>query len=215
MAHVSAVCVMHSLLPEPANPDGLTAIDKRAVAGPVDVGFTGLEGDVSMDTAHHGGPEYAVYLYAQEDVEQWADELGRAIPPGLFGENLRTCGLDVSGLVIGARYRLGDCGPRVEVTSPRNPCATFARRMAEPHWVKRFTERRAPGAYVRLLVAGQVQSGDAITEISVPEHGITVADMMRPARPGAAAALLAAADAGQVLLGERMHADATKQLSRG
>lgn len=215
MAHVSAVCVVHTLLPEPANPDGLTAIDKRAVIGPVAVRSLGLAGDSQKDTAHHGGQEFAVYLYAEEDVEWWSAELGREIPPGLFGENLRTSGLEVSGLVIGARYRIGDSGLEVEVTSPRNPCATFARRMDEPHWVKRFTEHRAPGAYVRVLTPGTVRAGDGIVELAVPEHGITVADLMWPARSSAPAALLAASDAGQVVLGARMHAAAEKQYRGG
>jgi MOSC domain-containing protein YiiM len=215
VAHVSAVCVLHTLLPEPGNPDGTTAIDKRAVAGPVDVGARGLSGDAQQDRAHHGGEEYAVYLYADEDARRWAEELDRPIPPGLFGENVRTSGLDVSGLVVGARYRIGASGLEVEVTSPRNPCATFARRMDEPRWVRRFTERRAPGAYVRVLREGAVAAGDPIVALSVPAHGITVADLMKPARPGSAAALLAAERAGAITLGERMRADATKQLPRG
>ncbi len=86
MAHVSAVCVVYAFLPEPTNPDGLTAIDKRAVHGPIEVGPGGLVGDSQKDLAHHGGTEYAVYLYADEDVARWADELDREIRPGLFGE---------------------------------------------------------------------------------------------------------------------------------
>ena len=215
MAHVSAVCIVHELLPEPGNPDGSTAIDKRPVPGRVPVGPLGVAGDQQKDLAHHGGIEYAVYLYADEDAQRWAVELRREITPGLFGENLRTSGLDVSGLVIGARYRIGDSGLEVEVTSPRNPCMTFARRMGEPHWVKRFALGRAPGAYVRVLEPGTVAAGDRILEVHVPTHGITVADVMKPARPGSAAALLAAASAGDVVLGERMRADATSQLLRG
>jgi MOSC domain-containing protein YiiM len=179
------------------------------------VGPLGLAGDEQKDRVHHGGVEYAVYLYADEDARRWAEELDREITPGLFGENLRTSGLEVSGLVIGAQYQIGSSGLLVEVTSPRNPCATFARRMAEPHWVKRFTQDRAPGAYVRVLTPGTVESGDHIQEVSVPAHGITVADVMKPAKPGSARALLAAAEAGQVDLGDRMRADAMQQSSRG
>ena len=215
MPHISAVCIVHRLRPEPNNPDGTTAIDKRPVQGPVQVGLRGLAGDLQKDLEYHGGEEYAVYLYADEDAQRWAAELGRDIPAGLFGENLRTSGLDVSGLVIGARYRIGVSGLEVEVTSPRNPCATFARRMDEPRWVKRFTQGRAPGAYVRVLTPGIVQSGDAIEEVDVPAHGITVADVMKPARPGSAGALLAADAAGEVDLGPRMRSDATKEASRG
>jgi MOSC domain-containing protein YiiM len=212
---ISAVCVLHGLLPEPGNPGGVTAIDKRPAAGPVEVGVLGLAGDRQMDTTHHGGEEYAVYLYAQEDADWWAAELGRDIPPGLFGENLRTDGLDISGAVVGQRMRIGSGGLLVEVTAPRNPCGTFARRMGEAHWVKRFTQRRAPGAYARVVTPGPVEAGDEVEVLSVPAHGITVADLMAPARAGAAAALLAASEAGGVGLGPRMRSDALRELGRG
>lgn len=215
MAHVTAVCVLHTLLPEPGNPDGLTAIDKRAVAEPVPVGPLGLAGDQQRDTAHHGGEEYASYLYADEDAARWAVALSRTIPPGLFGENIRTSGLDVSGLVIGTTLRLGASGPIVQVTSPRNPCATFARRIGEPHWVRRFAEARAPGAYARVLTSGALSAGDPIEVLAVPGHGIAVSDLMSPARPGTAQALLAAAAAGEVELGPRMRADAERERARG
>ena len=215
MAHVTAVCVLHALLPEPGNPDGLTAIDKRAVGGPVHVSALGITGDQQRDRKHHGGQEYAVYLYADEDAGRWAAELGRDVPPGLFGENVRTAGLDVSGLVIGSRLRIGSAGVQLEVTSPRNPCGTFARRMGEPHWVRRFAEARAPGAYARVLREGPIRAGDAVEVVSVPDHGVTVADLMAPARPGRAAALLAAAAAGEVDLGPRMRSDAERESARG
>lgn len=212
---MTAVCVLHTLLPEPGNPDGLTAIDKRAVADPVAVGPLGFSGDEQRDTAHHGGEEYAVYLYADEDAERWSAALRRPIPPGLFGENVRTAGLDVSALVIGTTLRLGAAGPVVQVTAPRNPCATFARRMGEPHWVRRFAEARAPGAYVRVLIPGALTAGGPIEVLAVPGHGITVSDLMSPARPGTAQALLAAAASGEVELGPRMRADAERERARG
>lgn len=215
MSRITAVCVVARLLPEPSTTTGLTSIDKRPLGDPVAVGPLGLFGDSQQDSAHHGGEEYAVYLYADEDAAAWAAELGRDVPPGLFGENLRTTGLAVSDLVIGTSLIVGGSGLRLEVTAPRNPCGTFARRMAEPHWVRRFAARRAPGAYARVLAAGPVAVGDAIEVDSVPAHGVTVADVMAPARPGSAAALLAAADVGLVHLGPRMRADATRELVRG
>ena len=214
MAHVTAVCVLHTLLPEPGNPDGLTAIDKRAVVGPVHVSDLGLTGDQQRDRKHHGGQEYAVYLYADEDAERWAEQLGRDVPPGLFGENVRTAGLVVSGLVIGSRLRVGSM-LELEVTSPRNPCGTFARRMGEPHWVRRFAAARAPGAYARVLREGAIRAGDAVEVVATPDHGVTVADLMAPARPGRAAALLAAAAAGEIDLGPRMRSDAERESARG
>ncbi len=215
MAEVTAVCVLHRLHPEPSLPGGLTAIDKRAVLGRVAVGPGGLAGDRSMDTSHHGGEEFAVYLYADEDAAWWAAELDREIAPGQFGENVRTSGLDVSGLVVGQRLLIGNEGVEVEVTAPRNPCATFARRMGEPQWVRRFAEQRAPGAYVRVLTSGTLGQGDAVESVAVPAHGVTVADIATPALPGSAAALLAAHEAGDVTLMARMHAGAVREAARG
>ncbi len=214
MAQITAVCVLHQLLAEPSNPDGTTAIDKRPVSGPVDVGSLGLAGDDQSDKRHHGGQDQAVYLYADEDADWWAAELGRDIAPGLFGENLRTTGIDLSTTLIGQRWRIGESGLIVEVTSPRDPCATFARRMGEPQWVRRFTQRRAPGAYVRVVEPGIVAAGDQVVAVNAPDHDVTVADVMVPAAEGAAARLLAAERSGRLHLTPRMRTSATKQSPR-
>src|SRR3712207_4659877 len=94
---VTAVAVVHTFLPNAHRPVGTTAIDKRAVDGPVRLDVDGLAGDTQCDRRHHGGTYQAVYAYADEDAAWWSRELGRPIPPGLFGENLRTSGVDVSG----------------------------------------------------------------------------------------------------------------------
>lgn len=214
MAQITAVCVLHQLLPEPSNPDGTTAIDKRPVPGPVDVGSLGLTGDDQSDKRHHGGEDQAVYLYADEDADWWAAELGRDIAPGLFGENLRTTGIDLSTTLIGQRWRIGESGLVVEVTSPRDPCATFARRMGEPQWVRRFTQRRAPGAYVRVVQPGLVAAGDQVVALNEPDHDVTVAEVMVPAAEGAAARLLAAERSGRLHLTTRMRTSAEKQSTR-
>jgi MOSC domain-containing protein YiiM len=208
MAHISAVCVLHSLLPEPANPEGTTAIDKRAVAGPVVLGTLGLDGDRQADTARHGGEDQALYLYADEDAEWWVAELGRDIAPGMFGENLRTRGIDLSGTRIGQRLRVGQ-SVVLEVTAPRTPCATFARRMDEPRWVKRFTERRAPGAYARVVEPGVISAGDEIVALAVPAHEVTVA---APVEPGAFAMLLDAERVGAVELSDRVRDKARRSV---
>jgi len=181
-ARLTAVCVVHELSPGPKE-SGRTAIDKRPVAGNVDVGPLGLAGDTQCDAQHHGGAEQALYVYADEDAAWWAGHLQREIPPGLFGENLRTAGLDVCGAEIGERWRIGGSGDGsggvlVQVTAPRIPCITFGQRMAEPHWVKRFADRRLPGAYLAVLEPGTLGSGDPVTVEHRPGHGVTVADIV-------------------------------------
>ena len=138
MGELLAVCRVEELVPDAGNV-GVTAIDKRPSATPLRVRPYGLYGDVQADRKHHGGLSKALYAYADEDAGFWADALGRSIPPGLFGENLRTAGVDVNGAEIGERWRVGD-DLVVEVTCPREPCATFQRRTPKQsaHWVSEF-----------------------------------------------------------------------------
>lgn len=168
---VLALCRVHQLISTKTG-FGTTAIDKRAVDGAVVVREYGVFGDVQADSEHHGGPDQAVYAYSQEDADYWGAELGRDIMPGLFGENLRTAGIDTNGAVIGERWRIGKA--LLEVTSPRVPCATFAERMGEPQWVKRFTAAGRVGCYLRVLERGTIAAGDAVVVEHVPAHGITV-----------------------------------------
>jgi MOSC domain-containing protein YiiM len=176
-AHVSSVNVVHALVPDTRGDLDLTAIDKRARDGRVHVGPVGLRGDDQYDKRNHGGVEQAVYAYACEDAQWWANELGYEITPGRFGENLSTAGLDVTGAVLGERWRVGDDGLVLEVSSPRVPCATFQGWMDESHWVKRFTDHGAPGAYLRVITEGTVGAGDQVEVLHQPEHGVTVGEV--------------------------------------
>jgi MOSC domain-containing protein YiiM len=212
MGHVLAVCVVHQLLPD-AGTEGITAIDKRPVDEPVRVGPFGLRGDVQASRKHHGGQTKAVYVYADEDAEYWAGELDRDVVPGLFGENLRTAGVDVSGAVIGERWAVGDTLV-LEVASPRTPCATFARRIGEPRWVRRFGEAGRPGAYLRVVRSGDVQAGDRVEVLSRPAHGVTIADWFTRADPAAARALLESDAAGEMSLVPELRGAAEKSLLR-
>ena len=172
-----AVCVVAEIHPLSRKSVVDSAIDKRAVNGSVQIGADALAGDYSCDTKFHGGGDQAVYAYSLAEQARWADELGREIPPGWFGENLLVDGLDVTDAVIGSRWEVGTAV--LEVTMHREPCATFAKWVGEPRWVKRFTERADVGAYLRVVVAGAVEAGDAITVTHVPEHGVTVRDLFR------------------------------------
>jgi MOSC domain-containing protein YiiM len=172
---IDAVCVLNALIPD-RNPTGLelTAIDKRPVVDPVFVGWLGLQGDDQYDKRHHGGLQQAVYVYATEEADRWAEELGYDVRPGQFGENLRTVGLAVTDAVVGERWQIGDEGPLLEVRSPRVPCATFQAFMEEPQWVKRFTAQADVGAYFRVLREGHVLAGDDVEVVHRPAHGVTI-----------------------------------------
>ncbi|GAA1810461.1 MOSC domain-containing protein [Actinomadura chokoriensis] len=171
----------------------LTGIDKRPVDGPVQVtapasegtGEVGLAGDRAYDVRGHGGPDQAVYAYAREDLDRWQDELGRPLPDGVFGENLTTAGIDVNGALIGDRWRVGR-GVLLEVSCPRIPCGTFQGWLGETGWIKRFTRAARPGAYLRVIEAGEIRAGDTVGLVRRPGHDVTVAVAFRAltAEPG-------------------------------
>ncbi|MFZ2510045.1 MAG: MOSC domain-containing protein [Gordonia sp. (in: high G+C Gram-positive bacteria)] len=172
------VCVVHQLLPDPGKV-GVTAIDKRPVVGPVSAGPYGLYGDVQADRKHHGGLDKALYAYADEDARYWADQLDRPTPAGWYGENLRVSGIDLSAARIGEQWRVGE-QLVVEVTAPRIPCQTFARRVGgadQRGWVKRFMQAGRPGAYLRVVARGQVAADDAIVVMTRPESASTIAEV--------------------------------------
>jgi MOSC domain-containing protein YiiM len=163
-----------------------TGIDKRPVPGPVlvtapgprGVGASGLAGDAVCDLRHHGGDDQAVYAYAREDLDDWQRLLGKDLRNGMFGENLTTLGIDVTGALIGERWRIGD-ELLLEVSDTRIPCRTFAGFLDERGWVKRFTQQARAGAYLRVLQPGAVQAGDEIRVVHRPEHGITAQTVFR------------------------------------
>ncbi|MFD4262372.1 MOSC domain-containing protein [Streptomyces sp. NPDC058534] len=173
-------------VPYTDHPEGVTGIDKRPADGPVrvaapgakGVGASGLAGDTVCDTRHHGGDDQAVYAVAREDMDDWERELGRALPSGSFGENLTTTGLDVSGALIGERWRIGP-DLLLEVTSGRIPCRTFQGHMGEQGWMKRFIEKAAPGAYFRVVEPGEIRAGDPVRIVHRPDHEVTVALQFR------------------------------------
>ncbi|MCR6493235.1 MOSC domain-containing protein [Cellulomonas sp. P24] len=164
----------------PGPPDGRpTGIVKQPVVGAVLVappgprGTVALAGDAVGDARHHGGVDQAVYAYAREDLDRWERELGRDLAAGTFGENFTTVGVDVTGALIGERWRIG---PDVvlEVSSPRIPCATFEGRMGVPGWIARFMAAGRPGAYLRVVVAGEVRAGDPVEVVHRPDHDVTI-----------------------------------------
>lgn len=163
--------------------NGQSGIDKRPSAEPVLVrapspGLSGVTGDHIGDPAVHGGEEQAVYAYAREDLDRFGAELDTTLPSGKFGENLTTNGLDVTGALIGERWRIGD-DVVLQVTSPRTPCRTFAVWLGVQGWVKIFTEHALPGAYLRVIEPGLVGPGDPVVVESTPDHDVTIGDVFR------------------------------------
>lgn len=180
MAHLHSLNIGRSE-PNPVKASRPTGIGKKPVEqaelrspGPKQGGLgSGVVGDFVGDERHHGGDHQAVYAYAREELDAWQERLGRELDDGLFGENLTTVGLDVDGALVGERWRVGN-DVVLEVAGPRIPCSTFASRMGEKGWVRRFTEVGNTGAYLAIVSPGTVRQGDPIEVVSRPDHGIGV-----------------------------------------
>jgi MOSC domain-containing protein YiiM len=154
-----------------------SAIWKSPVAGRVAARGVNLAGDDQADRGAHGGPDKAVYAYAVEDLGWWAREIGRPLQSGELGENLTTEGLEVNGALVGERWAIGTTV--LEVSEPRVPCWRLGVRMNDKRFPRRFTEALRPGAYLRIIVEGDVGAGDEIQVLERPDHDLTIRDVLR------------------------------------
>jgi MOSC domain-containing protein YiiM len=152
--------------------DVLTSIFKEPVAARVAVHGVNVAGDDQADRSLHGGPDKAVYAYAQQDLGWWSDRLGVPLPAGVFGENITVTGVEVTEAVIGERWRINDVV--LEVCAPRTPCYKLGIRMGEDGFPRLFAAAGRPGAYLRILVPGTIAAEDALIVEHRPSHGVTI-----------------------------------------
>jgi MOSC domain-containing protein YiiM len=162
---------------EGAGKSGRTGIFKRPVQGPVGVLSGGLAGDTISDTANHGGPDQAVYVFGAPDYAWWSEELGSDLPPGTFGENLTVSDLESARMCVGDRLGIGPVV--LEVTAPRIPCLTLAVRMRDRTFLKRFRRAERPGVYCRVVGEGTVRAGDPVTCTPYAGERVPVLEVFR------------------------------------
>lgn len=153
----------------------LTGIIKLPVET-ADIGRLGIASDAICDRKHHGGADQAIYVYFADDYQFWATELNRRLEPGTFGDNLTISGVEGHSVAVGDRFAIG--AVLLEVTSHRTPCMTFAARMGDKGFVKRFHRAGRPGAYCRVLETGTVQPGQDVDYQRYAGERITVAELM-------------------------------------
>lgn len=153
-----------------------TGIYKEPVEGDVDITRQGLAGDAIVNRKHHGGVDQAVYIYFRDDYAFWETELGRELAPGTFGENLTIGGVEGRHVAVGDRFKIDEVV--LEVTSHRTPCATFAAKMGDPGWVRRFHKAGRPGAYCRVLEPGNFHAGEPVILKPFTGDRVTMAELM-------------------------------------
>lgn len=111
-----------------------------------------------------------VHLIHAELFDELA-AVGLQVRPGEMGENVTTRGINLLGLPVGTRLRLGG-EALVEITGLRNPCAQID--AFQPGLLKAVLGRDAKGGLVRkagvmgiVLAGGAIRPGDSI-EVSLP-----------------------------------------------
>src|ERR1044071_4944642 len=185
----------------------ISAIRKEPVDGPVWAGAEGLSGDHQYDREGQGGPERALLMYSADHYPRWRAEWDRTdLGPGGFGENLTVSGITEDTACLGDVYRIGET--RVEVSSPRTPCNTLARRHGRRELVRVITNNHRSGWYLRVLREGWVEAGATVVLVDGPYPQWTIrraatVKRLRAERPEEAR-LLAACPALQVEWREKL-----------
>jgi MOSC domain-containing protein YiiM len=155
-----------------------TGIFKEPVDGRVRVSGVNLEGDRQADLTVHGGPDKAVYAYPAEHYPYWQEELGRALPWGMFGENLTVAGAPLEDeLAIGDRLRIGST--ELVVSQPRLPCYKLGIRFDDAGMVRRFLASGRSGYYLRIATEGDVGAGDEIDLLARDPARVAVSEISR------------------------------------
>ncbi|MEW6187040.1 MAG: MOSC domain-containing protein [Thermodesulfobacteriota bacterium] len=109
----------------------------------------GLEGD------SHAGTEKEISLLAEEEVQALCREFNITAEPGSFAENIRTEGIDLSALPIGATLQIGKAKLQV-VQIGKDP--------TQPHTYRYRGHSLLPvkGVFGRVIESGEVKMGDLV-----------------------------------------------------
>lgn len=135
-----------------------SAIWKEPVAGRLWASAAGLAGDSVANRKVHGGPDQAVLAYGFAHYPRWREEWERDdVMPGAFGENLTLTELTEDVVCVGDVFRFGDV--LLEVSKPREPCSTLARRHKRPELMDIVYRTGRSGWYLRVKRDGWLEAG--------------------------------------------------------
>jgi MOSC domain-containing protein YiiM len=134
------------------------------VIGPVEINTAGFKGDKATQP-FHGTADLAVCCHFLDHYRFWKAHYDLDLQPGDVGENICLENIFESEVCIGDIYQVGTT--RLQVSSPRSPCATQARHVGRPDWVKLTIKELRTGFYMRVIEPGTTQAGD---EFKLLEH---------------------------------------------
>jgi MOSC domain-containing protein YiiM len=149
-----------------------TGICKHPTDRPVDLRKIGFVGDGVANLRYHGGEDKAVCVYGTNHYHYWEEVMGIQLPPAPFGENLSVSDFHEDGVCIGDVYQIGTA--LVQVSQPRQPCATLAKRYGRRDMLKLVADSGRTGCYFRVAEEGTVKRGDHLILMERDSHNIPV-----------------------------------------
>lgn len=151
-----------------------TGIFKEPTDHPIFLEKENVRHDEISNRKVHGGIYKACYMFSAEHYPYWKN-----LYPnfdwhyGMLGENLTVKGLDETQIYVGDIYKIG--GALVQITQPREPCATFGAKMGDQSILKKFIKHGRPGTYTSVIEEGLVAVGDKLELVERPKNSITTA----------------------------------------
>jgi MOSC domain-containing protein YiiM len=113
----------------------------------------GVEGD-----AHAGDWHRQVSLLADESAQKMRDK-GLAIGPGDFGENVLTAGIELTGLPVGTRLKVGET--TLEVTQIGKECI----ERCPIYYQAGDCVMPREGIFCKVVDGGAIRPGDPIEQV--------------------------------------------------
>lgn len=151
-----------------------TAIYKTPISNSMFLSKTGFVED-EQQYKGHGGPEKAICFYSKDNYQYWNDIIHLLPEYAIFGENLTVSGLTEADLNIGDTYHLGEA--TIQVSCPRQPCATIAQRYGIKDLVKRMADSCKTGCYFRVIKEGYVSQGDDLVLIEQKKPSLSILEL--------------------------------------
>lgn len=151
-----------------------TGIFKKPTEQSIYLGKENVRNDEISNRKVHGGIYKACYLFAAENYPYWKNLYPHLIwNYGMLGENLTIEGLDETQIYVGDVYKIGKA--LVQITQPREPCATFGAKIGDQGILKQFIQHAKPGTYTSVIEEGEVTVGDSLELVERPSNSITTA----------------------------------------
>ena len=153
--------------------DFRSAMDKHSVNS-IEIGFTGIVGDMLSDIIHHGGEFKAVFANAVSNYAAFNKFASRELKFGQMGENLSITILDEKSVCIGDIHQIGNA--LLQVSEPRKPCVKLSKIIARG-MTKFIFENGLSGWYYQVLEPGTVCPGDSVKVVHKDTNQLSVMEL--------------------------------------